>query len=92
MKVQVQLRNTETGVTVIDETIRDLNGQSKDEVVDAILFQWLDDLYSCDCNRAILFFAQQDNPAEGYNERYTCKSNIIELDWIDVDGTRVWES
>ena len=78
MKYTIHLRDTRTGVTKVHHDDYDWGDES------AMLFQWTEGNYSCDCNRSIDFY---DDEAK----RLECSAgNVIALDKIeDANGLEI---
>lgn len=68
----------------------DLHGPatSREELIHSIEFQWFENNYACDHNRA-LFMELPDNDD---NEKYNCVSNVVKVEKITEvlpDGSEV---
>jgi hypothetical protein len=80
MKYSYHLRNKETGETAVYEEGYDWDSEQ------SMLFQWLENNYSCDCNRSLFMYGWDEDRELGCN----LGENTIVLDRVvREDGTEV---
>lgn len=76
----IKLRNTKTGESTEHQDNYDYGGDQ-----DLMLFQWLENNFSCDCNRSIFMYDDED-------KELPCSGDpTIVIDWIkNQAGDIVW--
>lgn len=85
MQYRVCIRNTATGEERIE------SGEWEHEV-STILFHWLENNFSCDCNRHLQFLRAggpgPENDPHWNNEDHKCGDSAYRVPWIEIDGVR----